>query len=608
MCGICGIVDREGGVSESLVLEMRDRLVHRGPDDAGLYLSADRQVALGHRRLSIIDLSPAGRQPLANEDGSVQVVFNGEIYNYRRLRRELQRQGHSFRSHTDTEVLVHLYEEMGDDLLRRLEGQFALALWDESRRRLLLARDHFGKKPLYYRLTDTGIAFASELKALLVDPRCPRRVDRESFFDYLTFQYVPEPRTIFEGIHKLPAGHALSLDAGGARIEPYWSLTVPESRKDTGQGIPTETLRRLLEQSVRDRLVADVPVGVFLSGGVDSSAIVATMARLGVGDIRTFSVGFEDKDYDETEYAEEVARRFGTRHERIELAPSSAVELIPAIAAQFDEPLADQAAVPTYLMCREARRQVKVCLSGEGGDEAFGGYPRYMLAAEHASYLDSVARGESAFRQLLEPPLAPHPDSYVPLLSSFTHQEKRELLDESLWSALDRRRKSPYPHLESRFEDGGGMDYLQRLQYVDLKTYLPDNLLVKVDRASMLASLEVRAPMLDPRLVSFGLGLSRSAKISGEISKLALKTAFRDELPARVLWRPKMGFSMPLEKWFRGDLEEYTRQSLLDDLEPGVFRRETVEALASGGWTRSPARALKVWTLLMYQEWRRAIL
>ncbi|HHN75232.1 MAG TPA: asparagine synthase (glutamine-hydrolyzing) [Acidobacteria bacterium] len=608
MCGICGIVDHEGGLSGPLVQEMRDRLVHRGPDDAGIYLSADRRVALGHRRLSIIDLSPAGRQPLANEDGSVQVVFNGEIYNYRQLRQELERQGHVFRSHTDTEVLVHLYEEMGDDLLPRLEGQFALALWDEPRRRLLLARDHFGKKPLYYRLTPSGIAFASELKALLVDSRCPRRIDREAFFDYLTFQYVPEPRTIFEGIAKLPAGHALSLDVNGHHLAPYWSLSIPESRQEAGERVPTEALRRLLEQSVRSRLVADVPVGVFLSGGVDSSAIVATMASLGVGDIRTFSVGFADKDYDETDFAAEVAERFGTRHERIELAPSSAIELIPTIAAQFDEPLADQAAVPTYLMCREARRQVKVCLSGEGGDETFGGYPRYMLATEHAGYLDSVARGEKGFRQALSEPLAPLPDSYVARLGSFTHEEKRELLDESLWGALHRRRKSPYPHLEARFEEGARRDYLQRLQYVDLKTYLPDNLLVKVDRASMLASLEVRAPMLDPQLVRFGLALPRAAKISGEITKLALKMAFRDVLPARVLWRPKMGFSMPLEKWFHGDLENYTRQSLLDDLEPGVFRRQAVESLVARGWASSPARALKVWTLLMYQEWRRAIL
>lgn len=608
MCGICGLVDPRGQADAGLLEKMRDAMVHRGPDDAGLYISPDRRAGLGHRRLSIIDLSQAGRQPMSNEDETVWVSFNGEIYNFLELRRGLLRRGHHFTSNADTEVIVHLYEEIGEDFILELDGQFAIALWDQERAKLLLARDHFGKKPLYHRRTPHGIAFASEIKSLLADPECPRQVDEEALFDYLTFQYVPQPRTIFRGISKLPPGHLLTFRGGEPAVRPYWSF-VPDPGSGSGPTeIPEESIRQTLKEAVRRRLVADVPVGVFLSGGVDSSAIVAAMAQLQVSEINTFSVGFANEDYDETAYAAEVAERYGTRHRRIQLEPSSALELIPVIARQFDEPLADQAAVPTYLMCRAAREHVKVCLSGEGGDEVFAGYPRYELAVRHANNFDSLARGEVRSRQLLEEPLAPVPTNYAERLCSFDHREKAQLLAPSFFDPVVRRRKSAYPHLERHYGRDYEMDYLQRLQYLDLQTYLTDNLLVKVDRSSMLASLEVRAPMLDRDLVRLGVNLPAGQKAAGDLFKLALKKAMQPWLPARVLWRPKMGFSMPLADWFGGDLAAYTRESILDDLQPEVFSRPHLEQLLGDDWVADPKRALQVWTVLMYQEWRRAYL
>ena len=608
MCGICGVVDQRGQTEAGLLEKMRDTMVHRGPDDAGLYISPDRRVGLAHRRLSIIDLSQAGRQPMANEDETVWVSFNGEIYNFLELRHELLRRGHHFTSNADTEVIVHLYEEIGEDFILELDGQFAIALWDQERAKLLLARDHFGKKPLYYRRTANGIAFASEIKSLLADPGCPRQVDEDALFDYLTFQYVPHPTTIFQGISKLPPGHLLTFRDGEQAVRPYWSF-VPSTGSISGPTeIPEESIRETLEEAVRRRLVADVPVGVFLSGGVDSSAIVAAMAQLQVNEINTFSVGFANEDYDETAYAAEVAERYHTRHRRIELEPTSALQLIPIIARQFDEPLADQAAVPTYLMCRAAREHVKVCLSGEGGDEVFAGYPRYELAVRHANNFDSLARGEARARRLLEDPLAPVPASYAQRLCSFDHREKARLLTPSFFDPLVRRRKEIYPHFERHYGRDYEMDYLQRLQYLDLHTYLTDNLLVKVDRASMLASLEVRAPMLDRDLVRLGVNLHPGQKASGDLFKLALKKAMQPWLPAKVLWRPKMGFSMPLVDWFRNDLAAYTRESILDDLQTEVFVRPYVEKLLAEDWVAHPRQALQVWTLLMYQEWRRAYL
>ncbi len=604
MCGICGIVDLQANVDPDLVVRMRDTLRHRGPDDAGLYVSPDRAAGLGHRRLSIIDLSEAGRQPMSNEDGSVWVTFNGEIYNFQDLRTDLERRGHRFRSRCDTEVIVHLYEDYGDAFPSHLEGMFALGLWDAGRRRLLLVRDRMGKKPLYYRADGQRISFASELKALLADPAVPRRIDPRALSDYLTFQYVPCPRTIFSGIEKLPPASILSFHAGRTTVERYWVLEPERGGPVREEAFYEQRLLGLLHESVQKRLVSDVPLGVFLSGGLDSSTLVAVMSSAAGGRVKTFSVGFREQAYDELPFADLVAEAFATDHHRIVLEPASAVELIPKIAEQFDEPLADQAAVPTYLMSEAARRVVTVCLSGEGGDEIFAGYPRYEAALRHQQILDRLCLGEKDLEQDLARPLAPPLPGYVGTLCGFDSREKQWVLNPDILAAARARGGPDYPHMQASYERLRGLDYLTRLQMLDIETYLPDNLLVKVDRASMLASLEVRAPMLDPALVSFALDLPRSLKVRAGIQKFLLRRVMKDRLPPRILWRPKMGFSIPLARWFQGDLLDYARDLLLGGESP-YFRKAYLSRMFSNGWLEDPARALKGWTLLMFEQWRR---
>lgn len=604
MCGICGIVDLRANVDPDLVVRMRDTLRHRGPDDAGLYVSPDRIAALGHRRLSIIDLSEAGRQPMSNEDGSVWVTFNGEIYNFQQLREDLEKRGHTFRSRCDTEVIVHLYEDFGPEFPKHLEGMFALGLWDASSRTLLLVRDRMGKKPLYYRVGEQRVSFASELKALLADPAVPRRIDPQALSDYLTFQYVPCPRTIFSGIEKLPPASILSFHAGRTAFDTYWALAPEKGGTVREEAVYEQRLLELLHQSVKKRLVSDVPLGVFLSGGLDSSTLVAIMSSMAGGQVKTFSVGFKEETYDELPFADLVAKTFATDHHRIVLEPASAVDLIPKIAEQFDEPLADQAAVPTYLMSEQARKAVTVCLSGEGGDEIFAGYPRYETALRHQRLLDHLCLGEKDLEQDLAPPLEPALSGYVGTLCGFDSREKQWVLQPDVWAAARVQGGPDYPHMHASYERFRGLDYLTRLQMLDIETYLPDNLLVKVDRASMLASLEVRAPMLDPELVSFALDLPRSLKVRAGIQKYLLRRVMKARLPPEILWRPKMGFSIPLARWFKGDLLDCARELLLEGESP-YFRKAYLNRMLSNGWLEDPARALKGWTLLMFEQWRR---
>lgn len=606
MCGICGIIDQGNRVERDLLVRMRDALHHRGPDDAGIYLSPNRQAGFGHRRLSIIDLSSAGHQPMANEDESLWVTFNGEIYNFMEQRKSLEAKGHRFRSRSDTEVILHLYEEFGEEFPSFLDGQFAIGLWDNNENVLLLARDRVGKKPLYYREDGRRFLFASEIKALLADPGTSREIDPVGLSDYLTFQYVPCPRTIFKGIRKLPPAHILRLQDGRASTRPYWTL-VPESadapREDEYY---EEQLVHLLRESVRKRLISDVPLGVFLSGGLDSSTIVAMMSGLNGGRVKTFSVGFREEEYNELPFADRVAKTFDTDHHRILLEPSSAMDLIPKIATQFDEPLADQAAVPTYLMSEAARGEVTVCLSGEGADEIFGGYPRYDIALNHQGLMEQLLVGRGDLKQPLVHALQPPLDNYVQRLCSFNTQEKETLLTPDVHAQVgEDRKRAGYPHMDVHYGRFPELDYLSKLQYLDIQTYLSDNLLVKVDRASMLASLEVRAPMLDHRLMTFALGLPRHLKVRGGIKKFILRRVMRESLPSQVLWRPKMGFSIPLAKWFRGDLNAYANELLLRG-RVEHFRKGVLSRMLNNGWLERPDRALKVWTLLMFEEWRRS--
>jgi asparagine synthase (glutamine-hydrolysing) len=580
MCGICGVARAEGRAEVEAVARMNGRLVHRGPDSDGAF--QDGGVALAMRRLSIIDLE-GGDQPIANEDGTVTVVQNGEIYNYRELRRELEGRGHRFATASDTEVLVHLYEEHGDGFAERLRGMFALALWDARERRLLLARDRFGIKPLYYRLAGGRLSFASELKAMLEDPDLSREIDPRAVAAYLSFNSIPAPLTIFAEARKLPAGTLLAWRDGRAEQRRYARPAPADAaavRRRPERALAAE-LRETLRGSVRAHLVADVPVGVLLSGGIDSAGIVALAAGQQAEPLRTFSVGFEESSFDELGRARLVAERYRTEHHEIVLRPD-AVELLPKLVEAFDEPFGDSSALPTYLVSELAAGEVKVALSGEGGDELFGGYYTYvadLLAAR-------VGRLAALAAPLAE--LLPSSDAKV----SFDYKAKRfargahlpPLERHHAWKEIFPRRRQaamlggrdpgwdPLDLYRERYAETAGAEPLARLQDVDLGIYLVDDLLVKTDRASMAHSLELRVPFLDNEVAAMALGLATPLKVRGTAKKRLLRRALAPLLPREVLRGPKQGFSIPVAAWLRGPLQPFAREVL------------SAQALSRQGW------------------------
>jgi asparagine synthase (glutamine-hydrolysing) len=580
MCGICGVARAGGGAEVETVARMNSRLVHRGPDSEGAF--AAEGVALAMRRLSIIDLD-GGDQPIASEDGSVTVVQNGEIYNHRELRRELEARGHRFATRSDTEVLVHLYEEHGDGFAERLRGMFALALWDARERRLLLARDRFGIKPLYYRLAGGRLSFASELKALLEDPELSREIDPRAVAAYLSFNSIPAPLTIFAEARKLPPGTLLSWRGGEAETSRYARPAPVEgaaARRGPVRELEAE-LREALRGSVRAHLLADVPVGVLLSGGVDSAGIVALAAGEQAEPVRTFSVGFEEASFDELDRARLVAERYRTEHHEIVLRPD-AVELFPKLVEAFDEPFGDSSALPTYLVSELAAGEVKVALSGEGGDELFGGYYTYVadllaprvgrLAALAAPLIERLPSSDARVsfdykakrfaRAAQLPPLERH-HAWKEI---FPRPQQAAMLGgrDPGWDPLDLYRE--------RFAETAGAEPLARLQDVDLGIYLVDDLLVKTDRASMAHSLELRVPFLDNEVAALALGLATPLKVRGTAKKRLLRRALAPLLPRQVLRGPKQGFSVPVAAWLRGPLQPFAREVL------------SAEALSRQGW------------------------
>jgi asparagine synthase (glutamine-hydrolysing) len=541
-------------------------LVHRGPDGGGV--RRDGSVGIGMRRLSIIDLT-GGDQPMANEDGTIWVVFNGEIYNYRELTVDLRSRGHRFATSSDTEVLLHLYEEYGHRCVESLRGMFAFAIWDAGRRTLLLARDRFGIKPLYYAATRHGLLFASELKGLLQSPWLSRRLDREGLVDYLRYGYIPDPGSILEGVAKLPPGHTLYVRGGRPDLpRPYWSAT-PLFR-DENEGLSeTEACARLgeeLEDAVRSHMVSDVPVGAFLSGGLDSSAVVSIMARMSEVPIKTFSVGFREDRYNEMPYARQIAEAFGTEHHELLVEPSDLKELDEVLAG-FDEPFADSSAIPTFLISRLAREHVKVVLSGDGGDEIFAGYERYQVDYRRRRLglvgdlqLGRPLRAMSALlpvglgRNTLYNLSLPRTRRYLDSLAIFPMAALRDLLGfEAMGAALE---------LETRAELD--LDPLSRLQDLDLKSYLPGDILTKVDRMTMANSLEARVPLLDHRLAEFACSLPPDLRMRGGTTKYLLKRALRGRVPDDLLRRRKQGFGVPLESWFSGSIRGFFREQLED--------------------------------------------
>jgi len=608
MCGICGIarLDRRSGPDPAVLEAMNETLIHRGPNSDGTVI--DGPVGLAARRLSIIDLA-RGDQPIANEDGTVHVVQNGEIYNYRELRLELERSGHRFRTHGDTEVLLHLYEEHGDRFAPRLRGMFAVALWDARRRRLVLARDRFGIKPLYYRETGDELSFASELRAL------PRgEIDLDALESFLAFNSIPAPLTIFRDVRKLPAGHLLLWEEGRVRVERFARpAPVPsgELREDEEAEL-VEELRSRLRDSVRAHLVSDVPVGVLLSGGVDSS-LLAALAAGGSEPLRTFSIGFEERSFDELADARLVAERYSTQHRELVLRPNAAL-LLPALARAFDEPFADSSALPTYLVSPLAAGDVKVALAGEGGDELFGGYYTYaadLLAARFGG-LARVAR-----------PLVEHlPTSTA--RASFDYRAKRfvraahlpplerhhgwkEIFSADTRAELTGRRAGfdPVEILRTRYAETEGVGELARLQDVDLGVYLVDDLLVKTDRASMAHSLEVRVPYLDTVITNLALALPTRHKLRGLSKKVLLRKAAAPLLPRKIVHGKKRGFSIPAAAWLRGDLEPFARETLSTEAlrRQGFFRPEVVIRLIDDHLAGREDRSRQLWGLLAFTLW-----
>jgi asparagine synthase (glutamine-hydrolysing) len=607
VCGICGIASASGVVDPARLSAMSATLVHRGPDSDGSF-TADG-VGLSARRLAIIDLE-TGDQPIGNESGSIHVVQNGEIYNYRELRRELEQAGHRFATQGDTEVLVHLYEEEGLDFARRLRGMFAIAIWDGERRRLVLARDRFGIKPLYYRAQDGELSFASELRAL------PRgEIDLEALEAFLAFNSIPAPLTIFGEVRKLPPGHVLAWESGRASLTRYarpQPVGADEVRADDEAEL-LEELRARLRDSVRAHLVADVPVGVLLSGGIDSAALAALAAQESTEPVRTFSIGFEERSFDELDGARLVAQQYGTEHRELVVRPDAAL-LLPALAEAFDEPFADSSALPTYLVSELASGSVKVALSGEGGDELFGGYYTYA-----ADLLALRARG---LARLARPLVERLPSSSAK--ASFDYKAKRfvraahlpplerhhawkEIFSAEARAELTGRRMAfdPVDLLRARFAETEGAELLTRLQDVDLGLYLADDLLVKTDRASMAHSLEARVPFLDPVVTNFALALPTALKVRGLRKKVLLRRAVKPLLPPQIASARKRGFSIPAAAWLRGELEPFARETLSAATlrRQGFFRPDAVTRVLDTHVSGKEDLSRQLWGLLAFTLW-----
>jgi asparagine synthase (glutamine-hydrolysing) len=604
VCGIAGMASRSGAVDPERLRAMSATLVHRGPDSDGELL--DGPVGLAARRLSIIDLE-GGDQPIANEDGTVHVVQNGELYNFRELRAELERAGHRFSTRSDTEVLVHLYEEHGEGFAERLRGMFAVGIWDSRRRRLVVARDRFGIKPLYYRDEPGELVFASELRAL---PRGD--VDPDALEAFLAFNSVPAPFSIFAGTKKLPAGHLLVWQDGETRVERY-TQPVPAEVRDEDSAELAEELRARLRDSVRAHLIADVPVGVLLSGGVDSSLLAALAAQESGEAVHTFSIGFEERSFDELDDARAVASMYGTRHEELTLRPDAAL-LLPRLAETFDEPFADSSALPTYLVSELAARHVKVALSGEGGDELFGGY--YTYAADLLAL--RVGRFAPGVRPLVERlPSSSRRASFDYKAKRFVrgaalpplerHHAWKEIFSPDVRAELTGRRSGydPVDLLRARFEETEGAELLTRLQDVDLGTYLVDDLLVKTDRASMAHSLEARVPYLDPVVAGLAQSLPTRLKVRGLRKKVLLRKAAAPLLPRRIVYGRKRGFSIPAAAWLRGELEPFARDVLAPDTlrRQGFFQPEPVERLIDSHVAGEEDLSRQLWGLLAFTLW-----
>jgi asparagine synthase (glutamine-hydrolysing) len=623
MCGIAGVADFGAPPEGKLVKDMCDRIVHRGPDASGIHVAGE--VGLGSQRLAIIDVA-GGDQPLFSEDGKVAVVMNGEIYNHVELRDRLRERGHTFSSASDAEVLVHLYEEHGDALVDQLRGMFAFALWDGRRRRLLLARDRVGKKPLFYAARGGRIVFASEMAALLADPGLDTTIDPRAVDAYLAFQYIPHPLSIFSAVRKLPPASLLAFDAGGVSVERYWRLGYEPKVGGIDEAEAAERLRAQLDDATRIRLMSEVPLGAFLSGGVDSSAVVAFMAQHSSRPVKTFSITFGEADFDEARFARMAAERFGTEHHEFQVEPH-ALSILPRLARHYGEPYADPSAIPSFHLAELTGRHVTVALNGDGGDEAFAGYGRYrrMKMLQRLRRMPRPLRAATGGLGAVLGPGEGEADVRTRLARlghSLTAGEARVYGDSVQAFEADRRGRLLAPHMleqlggwraESVLEEawaGAEASGVDRVLAVDIETYLPGDLLVKMDIATMAHSVEARSPFLDHHLLEFAARLPAEMKLRGRSGKHILKAAMRGIVPDEILDRPKMGFGVPLKHWFRGELEALPRELLLD---PAAHCRQylvgsEVERLLAEHADGRYDHSLRIWALVQLETWHQEVL
>ncbi len=626
MCGISGYFCLQSVSHAPDLRAMTGLLAHRGPDDDGFY--RDARVGLGMRRLSIIDLA-GGKQPISNERGDIHVVYNGEIYNYRELRAELEARGHRFTTNSDTETIVHGYEEWGDAVVSHLRGMFALALWDAAHERLLLARDHFGVKPLFYTQVDGLLLFGSEIKSLLAYPGVRREIDPLALDQYLSFLYIPAPRTIFKGINELPPGHFLTCHGNQVEVKQYYQLRL-DSVERLSEREAIERVRETFEDSVRAMLVSDVPLGAFLSGGIDSSSIVAMMKRHTDQPVKTFSIGFgsRERHWDETEPASRVAQFFGTEHRAFRVTPDI-VELLPQVVWHFDQPFANPTAVLLLLLSRETRKYVKVALAGTGGDELFAGYPRYlgMQAFRYYRWLPQAMRrglamlaqaaihdstdgrlGAQRARRFFAGGALPFDECYVRWLVAVQQEQKRNLYGERMRGALGDT--DTFEFIRQLLDDSAGVAEEERLFLTDFQTYLPYNQLAYGDRMSMAASLEVRVPFVDQYLVEQVKDIPLSQKLSGNTTKHLFRQAMAPFLPAEILDAPKQGLNAPVAMWFRSELKEWVHNLLSPSVirERGYFEPEPIQQLIAEQEAGTRDHSLFIWALLVFEVWHRMYL
>jgi asparagine synthase (glutamine-hydrolysing) len=620
MCGIAGFVESSTtsspfspDESRDLVHRMCTVIRHRGPDDEGVWV--DGPAALGMRRLSIIDLS-TGHQPIHNEDKSVWIVFNGEIYNFRELRQELEAAGHRFYTSTDTEVIVHAYEQWGKDAIARLRGMFGLAIWDKTSRTLLIARDRIGIKPMYYATVNGRLYFGSELKSLLEAPDLPRELDAAALDHYLSFLYTPRDGSIFKSVRKLPPGHLLTWNDGRMSIERFWQMPATETFTGSEEDA-IQQLRAVLSDAVRSHMISDVPLGAFLSGGVDSSLVVGLMSELSSSRVKTFSIGFDEPEFDELDKARQVADHFGTEHHEFVVKPDG-VGILDKLVSHFDEPFADSSAIPTWYVSEMARKHVTVVLSGDGGDELFGGYERYLphprvlafdryspralrrVAAIAAARLPHGVRGKNFLRHVGRD----EQGRYLDAIRFFGADEKPALLTRDVQDAIDG--PDPETTLARHFERFAQLPWPSQMMRFDAETYLPEDVLTKVDRMSMAHSIESRVPILDNDVIAFAATLPASLKIKNGRRKHILKEVAATLVPRAILDRKKQGFGVPLGTWFRGNLRELFADTLLSpaSLQRGYFQPAFVRRIVDEHLTGKRDHTLRLWQLVVFEKWQ----